>query len=286
MHRLLITLFLAATLWGAGEPSVFEAGDLDNPNPYGLTPTEKHILKNSQAIKEIKKQLFTLQEQINTLSETVEGLKSVVEGLDQRINNLEKSDKRDLEERITRLRGDLNSSIEVQKENYNQIEGVLKKLTALIDKIDASYISRREFRREIERIYSHLNGGSGVVTSGKSGAQLYREGRQAYKRGEYAKARELFLASAAKHYKPAASNFYAGESCYYQKEYSCAVDHYKKSASLYQNASYMPTLLLHTAISLDRLGDKEEAKKFYESVLKLYPDSKAAEIAKKNLKKL
>jgi TolA-binding protein len=48
----------------------------------------------------------------------------------------------------------------------------------------------------------------------------------------------------------------------------------------------MPTLLLHTGVSLERLGNKKEAKRFYQSLVALYPKSKAAALAKKNLSKM
>jgi TolA-binding protein len=48
----------------------------------------------------------------------------------------------------------------------------------------------------------------------------------------------------------------------------------------------MDTLLLHTAISLDKSGDKEQAKLFYQTVIDDYPDKKSSKIAKNNLDKL
>ena len=77
-----------------------------------------------------------------------------------------------------------------------------------------------------------------------------------------------------------------GEICYYKKDYSCAIEYYKKSASLYSKSSFMPTLMLHTAISLEKIGEKKKAKLFYQNLIKKYPKSKAASLAKKRLKNL
>ncbi len=273
-----------AVLFAANEPSAFKAGDLNSNNPYGLTPTEQHIYSNTQQIKQLRSRLYGLEQRVTSLEEKVDGLKSVVEGIDERLNQLKKErGSKDLEAQIAALRTDLNESVEVQKSNYAQIKKVLKEMSSLIDKISASYVTKDELEAKLSKIYALLKKEN---LTKKSGSQLYKEARAAYKQKRFGKAKELFLASADKKYKPATSNFYAGESCYYLKDYACAVNHYKKSASLYQNASYMPTLLLHTAISLERLGQKKEAKKFYSSVVKLYPKSKAARIAKKNLKKL
>ncbi|NPA64156.1 MAG: tetratricopeptide repeat protein [Epsilonproteobacteria bacterium] len=277
---------VAAALW-ANEPSVFEAGNLDSEQPYGLTPAERKIYENSQQIKRLRKDLFTLHQRVESLEEKIDGLKSVVEGLDENLNRFRKGPKEDYAPQIARLRADLNESIEIQKENNAKIRKILQQMSSLIDRINASYVSKKELQSELAKIYALLDKKgrtSDKLHTSKNGAQLYKEAHQAYRRKEYKKAAELFEAAAQKHYKPAASNFYIGESCYYTKDYACAVRHYKKSASLYQNASYMPTLLLHTAISLDRLGKKEEAKRFYGSVIKLYPDTKAAALAKKYMR--
>ena len=288
MRRTSIIICLTTLLFAANEPSAFEAGDLNSPHPYGLTPTEKKIYQNTQAIKQLQKNLFSLQERVDSLDEKIDGIKSIVEGLDENINKLKKERQQENEENetqsvIAQLRNDLNATIEEQKRNFDQFKKVLKEMSKLIDHINATYVSKQELKSELEKIYSLLEK---KQTEKKSGAQLYKEARVAYKKGEYNKASELFELAAKKGYKPAASSFYLGESCYYQKRYDCAIEAYKKSASLYQNASYMPTLLLHTAVSLEKLGEKQEAKKFYDSVVKLYPKSKSAKIAKKKLKKL
>ncbi len=284
--RHLLALCAAAALLSAAEPSVFAAGDLESDQPYGLTSTEKKIYQNSQEIKTLKKQLFDLRQRVNGLEEQVEGLKSVVEGIDESLNRLRRGEggaSGDVEAQIAALRADLNESIRIQQQNNAQFKQVLGEMGKMVDKIAADYVSKAELKRELDKIYALLKQ---ERVSKKSGAQLFKEAKSAYAKKRYDEAKELFAAAAKKGYKPATSNFYIGESCYYTKDYACAVEHYKTSASLYQKASYMPTLLLHTAISLERLGQKDEAKKFYDSVIKLYPKSKSAQIAKERLKKL
>ena len=87
-------------------------------------------------------------------------------------------------------------------------------------------------------------------------------------------------------YKPAEGNYYLGEMWYVRKKYDLAISHFKKSAVLYDKAAYMPTLLLHSAISFENTKDKDNAKNFYSTLIDLYPSSSEATIAKKNLSKL
>jgi len=77
-----------------------------------------------------------------------------------------------------------------------------------------------------------------------------------------------------------------GEMKYYRKDYGEAIAYFKKSASLYQKASYMPILMLHTAISMQKTGDIRNAKSFYKAVISKYAGSKSAKIAKENLSEM
>jgi len=120
----------------------------------------------------------------------------------------------------------------------------------------------------------------------KSNATLYREGVRHYIKHHYSDAKKCFSVTDTKGYKPAASNFYLGEIAYYTKAYEDAIFYYKKSAGIFDKASYIDTLLLHTAISLDKTGEKEQAKVFYENIIETYPEKKTAQIAKSRLKRL
>jgi len=288
----------------AKEPSAFEAGNLDSPSPYGLTTTEKYILQNKKDIDQLKKQNILTASKLQELEEKVEGLKSIIEGTDKNLNNLKlklnelleekEKDKEDLKYKFSQLNEDLNKTITLQKENFSQIKNVLTELTSLIDSINSSYISKEEFKKEMDKVYSYIDkkvleikkASKKSSLLSKSGAYLFKEAKRLYKAKEYKKAKEYFLASKKKRYKPATSSFYIGEICYYQKDFSCAIEYYKKSVRLYSKSSFMPTLMLHTAISLEKTGQKVQAKLFYENLIKKYPKSKAAKIAKQNLKKL
>ena len=87
-------------------------------------------------------------------------------------------------------------------------------------------------------------------------------------------------------YKPAENNYYLGDMLFKRKKYDQAIVHFKKSAMLNDKASYMPTLLLNSAISFENTKDKDNAKNFYSTLIELYPNSQEAKTAKTNLNKL
>ena len=121
---------------------------------------------------------------------------------------------------------------------------------------------------------------------GKDNATLYSEGVRHFAKKRYEEAQKRFTVTDKKGYKPAASNYYLGEIAYYTKKYEDAIFHFKKSAGLYDQASYIDTLLFHTAVSLEKTGDKAQAKMFYKNIIENYPTKKTAKIAKQRLKKL
>ena len=70
---------------------------------------------------------------------------------------------------------------------------------------------------------------------------------------------------------------------YYRKKYDDALSYYKTSAMLNDKASYMPELLLHSAIAFENTKDFSNAANFYSSLIDMYPNSTEAKVAVKNL---
>lgn len=274
------------------EPSAFGAGDLDSPEPYGLTEDERHILKNRQAIEALQKTLLKQQQIVQENRERIDGLQSIIEGWNGRIRSFEKSMRRieDMNRSISDLETKTEILAKTQSENFEQIQTVLRELGALIDSINGKYVDKERFDR-LERAFLEFKEAydsfmKKADLSSKSNAEIFKEAKALFRKKSYSDAKRYFAHLIKNHYKPATSNYYLGEIAYRNGRYKDAIAYYKKSASLYDKSSFMPTLLLHTAISLQRIGDKEQAREFYNSLISLYPESKAAAIAKKRLEKL
>lgn len=112
------------------------------------------------------------------------------------------------------------------------------------------------------------------------------EAKRLFKKDYFTKAIPMFETLVEQKYKPAESNFYLGEIWYYRKQYEKAIAYFKKSAVLYDKASWMPKLLLHSAISFEMTKDYTNAKTFYGTLIDVYPNSEEAKIATKNILKL
>lgn len=260
-----------ASLLYAYEPSVYGAGDINSANPYGLTQTEKSILEN-------KKTLQMLYNKMTEQQRKIDGLTTVIEGQNRE---------------ILELKEQLKSQLDQQKASSvddNRTYSMLLELGQSIDRINNTYVTRDELQNVLAGSRPSPSVGSPALGSplGSSSidanpADIYRKGVQLFSTRSYAAAKTRFEEMVAINYKPAASNYYLGEIAYYTHNYQDAVAYYKLSASLYDQASYMDVLFLHTAIALDKSGEKEQARSFYQHVIDTYPNKKSAAIARNRI---
>lgn len=256
------------------EPSVYGFGDSDNGSDESMTSSERIMLDNRKAIAELK-------QEVARQNERIDGLISIIEGLSASLNELREG----------------GASSQMTMGASSNDEAVLKELANMIDRINTTYVSKEELQKA-------LGGGTSYqapsVQSNQTeevpplaenlesqpAASLYSEGVRLFGKTRYDEAKKRFIITDKKGYKSAASNYYLGEIAYYTKQYEDAIFHYKKSAGLYDQASYIDTLLLHTGMSLENIGDKAQAKAFYENIIENYAGKKTAEIAKQRLKSL
>lgn len=258
-----ICIVLASTLLVHAEPSVYGFGSDEDTN-------------DSQSSVSSKSTIASLQQHIAEQDERIDGLTTIIEGLSASINELQQS------------RGIKTSSME---DNDSSNTALLKKLASMIDEINANYVSKEELQQVLDT-KSQVKVSTKTATKkqdsveGKSNAKLYSEGVRYFVKKRYDEAQKRFIITDTKGYKPAASNYYLGEIAYYTKKYEDAIFYFKKSAGIYDKASYIDTLLLHTAVSLEKSGDKGQARAFYENIIENYAGKKTAKIAKDRLKKL
>lgn len=220
---------------------------------------------NKTITSQNKKEIQRLKQQLQIQEQRIEGLMSVVEGLTASVNASS---------------GRTNTSGGGSK--------ALEELAKMIDRINANYVSKAELSKALKSPSKYkVKTVTAVVTSKKkTSAQHYREGVRNFSKKRYTQAKKGFSTTDEKGYKPAASNYYLGEIAYYTKKYEDAIFHFKKSAGLNDKAGYIDILLLHTAISLERRGEKTQARAFYQNIVENYQGKKSASIAKEKLKKL
>lgn len=269
-YRALLQSFVAILLMQSlllAESSFFGDNGFESDTPESEGSYEERRVEAPLTLISLKRQIQRQNERIDGLTTLVEGLSASLLELQQKTNVPDRSSE--------------------EKE-------LLTELAKKIDEIDKTYVSKSELKEILKDLKESKNVSkkpkedkkSEEEFKGKSNAAIYSEGVRLFGKRRYDAAKLRFLYTEEQGYKPAASNYYLGEISYYTKAYDNAVFYYKKSVGLYDKASYIDVLLLHTGISLEKSGKKEQAKSFYQNVIENYADRKSAKIAKEHLKKL
>jgi len=270
ISKLLLVLFLTSL------PLLAEYSEYGYNKEYndGSEGPVRTSVPAKEVIIQNRKTITALKRKIAEQAERIDGLVSLVEGLNTSMAELKTNP--------------ASSTVN----NGNDNTALLKELGVMIDKINENYVSKEELQKALKGNYKPSSKNSkdqSVVNDsmeGKSTSKLYSEGVRLFVKKRYAEAKKRFTLTDTKGYKPAASNYYLGEISYYTKKYEDAIFYFKKSAGLYDQASYIDVLLLHTAISLDKTGDKSQARTFYNNIIDNYEGRNSANIAKERLKKL
>lgn len=293
-----LAVFLPYSLIGA-EPSAFGAGDLNNPKPYGLTSSEEILLENKQNLRKVVVKTNNQANEVDSLRERIDGLQTIIESISATSRNnkliLKELDKKNSEDVKNSSEYDkrLTELIQANSKEIEKINLLLNEMSKLIDTINTTYVTKNEFNSLVSEVNKfkdlvakELKESSKPKKSSSnnlSTSDIAAKAKSLYDKKLYTEALEQYDYLIKKNYKPAQSHYMVGEIEYYRKNYAEAIAYFKKSATLYNKASYMPVLMLHTAIAMDETGDKKNAKSFYNAVISSYPDSTAAKTAKNKL---
>ena len=170
MRSLVVILFLSSLL-SASEPSVFGAGDLNNPNPYGLTYEEKLIQQNKKEIEGIAQKNNLQNAKVESVTEQLDGMKGIIEGLTQSVNEhriaLQKIDESMMDQNRSLSMDELIKQSSTNSDNITQLKSLLEELSRTVDGINESYVTKEEFSALIKQLKVTLPSAS--VASKKNG---------------------------------------------------------------------------------------------------------------------
>ena len=311
MKKIIPLLFVITSLTVAEEVSVYGASNQDSS--YGLSATEKHILKNQSNISNLSSKLEEINSLVKSINGRLEGLESTYEGDSKKLNDLSLKLNQSSDLASNEQASNVNQS------DLNSLKAALTKLTTIVNKINAEYVSSTELEKNMQQFvtreeFEAVKKAMGIktpqgsskttveakekivdTTSAVSSVELktaddkikfMADAKKDYDAKIYNSAIPKFEKLIEINYKPAENNYYLGDMLFKRKKYDQAIVHFKKSAMLNDKASYMPTLLLNSAISFENTKDKDNAKNFYSTLIELYPNSQEAKTAKTNLNKL
>jgi TolA-binding protein len=316
MKSIFFFLFIVVALYSK-EVSVFGAGDLESSAPYGLTKSEKVILKNKKELNRFDQKIGIIRSDVSDISERVDGLETVVDGNSLKIQKHSKSlDNKTKEIEVLKsdilfLKEEIQIITQKQKDIQDSLDSTNQAFNKLVVEVEKNYITKKEFNKLVKFINKQVDEAKKEklaiqkqretekrkkalqkekakkkLTKKKSKKELLADAKHYFKKDYFKKAKPIFEFLVESNYRPAESSFYLGEILFYKKDYKRAIGYYKKSMMLYDKAKYIPRLLLHSAISFEKTSDKTNAVNFYGTLIDIYPKTKETQDAKKRLTKL
>lgn len=279
--KFIFTALFGAVFLFSEEVSVFDAGNVNSENLYGLTENEQILLKNKQRLDQIQSTLRSQEDSIDGLRSVIEGTNKQISNLEQRLSDVEiratgKSNSNKIstinKQEITQMQDD----IAWIKEQIKIINSKLGNSTAQQKKNDVDF-KKKSDAQDIENQTQTTQ--NIKQNAKKTSAEILKEADDLYKNKKYTDAKELYSTLKTAKFQPAKVNFMLGEIAYFEQDYNNALSHYKTSLNLSDKSEFMPKLLYHSAISLDKIGDTKNANKFYLYLKSKFPNSKEASAA-------
>ncbi len=290
--KYLLVFLLPVALFSA-EPSAFGAGNIESDAPYGLTESEKYILKNKQRLENIKKETRMQDGKVESIRERMDGLHTVVEGLSAKTHQ----NRLALEALGGELSNDGENSLRAQitqnSEDILKLKKALQGLSELLDTIHNNYLTKDDYNILVDEV-NDLKASlaktlknpksSRTSLSNMSNKTVAQKAQAFFNKKYYTDAITYYEHLIKKSYKPAYAYYMIGEMNFRRNKYKEALSYFKESASRYDKAKYMPKLMLHSAISMEKMGDSDNAQSFYSAIVAKYPNSKEAKEAEKRMR--
>jgi len=215
---------------------------------------------NSKFIKSARKSQADAGANIIDLRSSIQKLRGATERLEGKIANLESKKKSE----------NLN----------NSLIDIFKRLAYLESYLGPDIEKSKKENGEKELSPPIKNGGA------TSGEKIYSSAYSVFKNGKYTLAKEefqKFLKSFPNTEYSDNAQFWIGECDYFEGRYEEAIVEYEGVIQNYPKGNKVPNAFLKQALSFLKLGDKSSAKLLLQRVIKDYPNTTPARIARKKL---
>jgi tol-pal system protein YbgF len=273
----LINLIGLLLFWGCVSPK--DVSSIDNR----LSELE---IRNAEAKKNtnnLQSDLQTRMEQEKSMRQQAAALRVKIDALSEeirkmngRIEELEYALGRQNQAKGTRLE-ELNASSKRNTERIDHLEQYLNLEPTTKVAVAPKPISKIAPESQIE------------VKKEPTEEEIYRNAKQAYDQGDLDTAKTKFQELIQNHPKSERADnaqFWIGEIYYREKWYEKAILEYQKVIENYPQGNKVPASLLKQGFAFLNLGDKANTRLIFEELVKKYPKSNEAKIARDKLQTL
>ena len=174
-----------------------------------------------------------------------------------------------------------------RKDFETQLSGLEAKINKIEREVEAKIEEVSKASRAQPRVVATPPPSKGDASSRQAMEALYNNAKQTYERKEFSAAREQFRAFLAVYPKGELSDnaqFWIGECYYSEKDYEKAIIAYDNVIKKFPKGDKIPSALLKQALCWLALGDKTFAQSLLKKVIREYPRTQQAKIAKEKLK--
>lgn len=234
-----------------------------------------------------EKQALLLQQEMAALRKEIEHSSSLIGSL-RKADADTKAEITEIRDQLRRLRGQL----ETLQKDVAHIQGRLvdpKEIKDLKDKMEQAHL-KLNFLENFLGIGKAEGGTKTSTTGGVKGKSekesLYASAYENFRAGKYEQARQEFqsyLKAYPQSEYAANAQFWIAECYFNEKNYEQAVLEYEKVITGYPGSTKLPYALLKQGLSFLQLGDKTSARAIFQSIIKDYPNTNQASIARSKL---
>ncbi|MBN2539501.1 MAG: tol-pal system protein YbgF [Deltaproteobacteria bacterium] len=264
-----------------------------------LRRSEGHLGMKLATLQKDLSKLATIQEDLSKLTTLQEDISKLQEAVGRNSEFIKSSRKDqadagadiiDLRDSIQKLRG-TTESLKVQvaslesktksKDLSNNLEDISNRLTRL-----EQYMN---MVKEKETKEKSKEGGESAAAKEETATDketAYSNAYSIFKDGRYDEAKEAFrnfLKSFPNSEYSDNAQFWIGECDYFEGKYEEAIVEYERVIQIYPKGNKVPNALLKQALSFLKLDDKSSAKLLLQRVIKDYPNTTSANVARKKL---
>ncbi|TFG37369.1 MAG: tol-pal system protein YbgF [Syntrophobacterales bacterium] len=224
-----------------------------------LSELKKTVVANKESAKTVGKSQADVGADIIDLRQKIQELRGITEEVKVKTEYLETGNGGD---RLKGLSDDLND-VEARVAIVENYLGIGKKETA-----------------------TEKEAGTTPLKESIDKEQVYSEAYRTFKDGKYGSAREKFgefLKSFSDTEYSDNAQFWIGECYYFEEKYEKAILEYEKVVQNYPKGNKVPNALLKQALSFLKLDDTSSSRLLLQRVIKEYPNTNAARIARAKL---
>ena len=204
------------------------------------------------------------------------------------------ADVSDLRETIQQLRGQLEAlkkdmarDVKKNDELRDRLDGIAVKVRFIESFLE---IGKKDSVNDDKGIKPLGNGTASKEQGKKQDKEtLYAAAYQTFKDGNYDKSRtefKSFLAAYPETEYAGNAQFWIGECYYFEKDYEQAILEYEKVSKNYPKGNKVSSALLKQGLSFLKLNDKTSARLILQQVIKDFPNSTQARIARVKLQEI